>query len=46
MRFRVVVVLVVLVALFPTVFVTGCQALVHGVLTAAQSLLSQVPSHG
>jgi hypothetical protein len=46
MRFRVIVVLVVLVALFPTVFVTGCQALVHGVLTAAQSLLNQVPAHG
>ena len=46
MRFRVIVMLVVLVALFPTVFVTGCQALVHGVLTAAQSLLNQVPPHG
>lgn len=46
MRFRVLVLLVVLVALFPTVFVTGCQALLHGVLTAAQSLLPQVNSHG
>ena len=46
MRFRVMVMLVVLVALFPTVFVTGCQALVHGLLTAAQSLLNQVPAHG
>lgn len=46
MRLRILLLLVVLIAVFPTPVVNGCQALLHGVLDVTAAVLNQAGHAG